>query len=231
MIALPTLTVLIGAVGDSVTDFVNWGTLWLGKHAPDLAQLFGGFSSSSDKEKAVKAVIEKVESEDSTNDGFAGIADVERGKVVPAGMSNDFGSLSVKLADDAYRPFIMLQVAQKIVSHLDQSEPKRYTYEEWTFLLRLLGEDESDESGHRRIGQPLAEDTEIATPVRQNSKQVWSWMGQESPLMSLEDDSEPKWVLRKLMEVLEKELKHRGDQRVARQVGEQMAVLPPSDAQ
>ena len=30
LIALPTLTVLIGAIGDVVGDFVNWYTIWLG---------------------------------------------------------------------------------------------------------------------------------------------------------------------------------------------------------
>lgn len=37
--------------------------------------------------------------------------------------------------------------------------------------------------------------------------------------MSLEEGSEPKWVLKRLMEVLETELKDRGDARLAREAG------------
>ena len=212
-------------MGDSVTDFVNWAIVWLGKHAPDVAKLFGGISSGSGKVQAVKAAIEKVEDDEKrTTNGFDGIADIENGKFVPADRSdhNAFASVSAELAQHAYQPHIMLQVAQKVTSHLDQSPPRKYTYEEWTFLLKLLGEDESDGDGHRRIGQPLPEGVEVASPIRQHEqRQAWSWMGQESPLMSLEDDSEPKWVQQRLMEVLAKELKERGDRRVERGVNAQ----------
>lgn len=108
----------------------------------------------------------------------------------------------------------MIQVCRKVFEHLDEATPRKYTYEEWTFLLRLLGEDESSENNHRRVGQGLDERAEVASPVLQHRHQVWSWMGQESPLMSLEDDSEPKWILKRLMEVLEKEMRRRGDRHV-----------------
>lgn len=220
LIALPTLTVLIGSIGDAVTDFVNWGTLWLGKHAPSLIKLATGMHKNSSKEDTVKMAADKsgaqIEGPGETSTGFEGIADVEKGNVVPAGLSNNtFAEFDLENADDAYRPFLMMQAAQKVVGHLDEETPRKYTYEEWTFLLRLMGEDESTEDNHRRVGQALADKAQVASPVLQNKHQVWSWMGQESPLMSLEDDSEPKWVLKRIMEVLETELKRRGDHLVA----------------
>lgn len=220
LIALPTLTVLIGAVGDAVTDFVNWATLWLGKHVPSLFKLATGMHKDSSKEDTVKVAADKSGAETEgpglTSTGFNGIADVEKGNVVPAGLSNNtFSDLDLEHADDAYRPFLMMQAAKKVVGHLDEETPRKYTYEEWTFLLKLMGEDESTEDNHRRVGQALPETAEVASPVLQYRHQVWSWMGQESPLMSLEDDSEPKWVLKRLMEVLETELKRRGDHHVA----------------
>ena len=73
------------------------------------------------------------------------------------------------------------------MQHLDASPPRRYSFKEWTWLLKLLGEDETNEAGHRRVGQALPQGAEVATPIRTNEKQMWSWLGQESPLMSLEE--------------------------------------------
>ena len=92
-----------------------------------------------------------------------------------------------KIAEHKYRPFIMLKAATKIIEHLDEDPPRKYTFKEWAWLLKLLGEDEDDSSGHRRVGTQLPEGAEVVSPVRTGKHQVWSWLGQESPLMSLED--------------------------------------------
>lgn len=99
---------------------------------------------------------------------------------------------------------------KNVVQHLDASPPRKYTFEEWTWLLKLINEDEANPEGHRIPGQHVDEQHPVAAPLKEDPKQVWSWMGQESPLMSTED--EPKWVLQRLMVVLERELKSRGDQ-------------------
>ncbi|KAK4549420.1 hypothetical protein LTR36_006417 [Oleoguttula mirabilis] len=231
LIALPTLTVLIGAVGDAVTDFVNWATLWLGKHAPSLIKLVTGMHKNANRDETFKVAVERVGAEiegpRAASSGFEGIADVESGKIVPSGLSNNtFGELALHVADEAYRPFLMTQVSQKVLEHLDEETPRKYTYQEWTFLLRLLGEDEASDVNHRKVGQTLPDHAEVASPVLQHKHQVWSWMGQESPLMSLEDDSEPKWVLKRLMQVLEKELRRRGDHHVAKQNEKAEGSLP-----
>lgn len=80
--------------------------------------------------------------------------------------------------------------------------------------VRKLSEDVADntiflEPGHRRHWHPQHL---VNAPLREHDGQVWSWMGQESPLMSTED--EPKWVLRKLIEVVEREVKKRGDSKI-----------------
>jgi len=118
-----------------------------------------------------------------------------------------------------------VQTAQRVLEHIDEEKPRKYTYEEWTWLLRLLGEDESTKEGHRRIGQPLQDGEEIATPIRRNEGQVWSWVGRESPLMDLQDGSEPRWVLRRLLNVLQEDVKRRGDGAVEQAMGRR----PPED--
>ncbi|RMY05659.1 hypothetical protein D0868_06285 [Hortaea werneckii] len=144
--------------------------------------------------------------------------DIETGRVVPAEITDTaFGHVRLGTVEEAYKPFLMLQAARKAIEHLDEESPRKYTFQEWSWILKLLGEDEATEENHRRVGQPVPENAEVATPVCLSPHQVWSWMGQESPLMSLEEGSEPKWVLKRLMEVLELELKRRGDLHVAQE--------------
>lgn len=201
LIALPTLTVLIGSIGDAVGSFVNWYTLWLSNHSPDIRHWFRIFQSrrsspkrALDEANAEAAVGSAVDGEDES--GFHGIANVQRARTIPADIDISAGTLTemqLSVAEETYKPFIMLKAAQTILGHLDEEQPRQYNYKEWTWLLKLLGEDETDESGHRRVGVAVPDGTEVVRPVSAGGtrpaagKGVWSWIGQESPLMSLEE--------------------------------------------
>ncbi|KAF2772410.1 voltage-gated potassium channel [Teratosphaeria nubilosa] len=231
LIALPTLTVLIGAVGDAVTDGVNWAMVWFGKHMPTVISFFGLLKKVENKEKVIKTAIEKAVDEDhGLNESFSGLAKIEDGKAVPKKPENIpenvFEDLSKEAVREAYRPFYVAKAAEVVLGHLDDDTPRKYTYQEWQFLLKIIGEDEENEEAHRIVGEPLNPGVEVATPIRtEPKKQVWSWMGQESPLLSLEDNSEPKWVLKRLLEVLEKDLRHRGDRNIAKKSGRSIESL------
>ena len=86
---------------------------------------------------------------------------------------------------------MLLKAADHILTkHLDADPPRKYSFKEWSWLLKLLGEDEADETRHRRVGQALPDDVKVVSPVNTGEKlegEVWSWLGQESPLMSLEE--------------------------------------------
>lgn len=105
------------------------------------------------------------------------------------------------------------------------SANKQYSYMEWTFYLRLLGESESDGSLHRRArpkpkGQPhhdskgnrQADDAGANRHEHQVSKEEenpgspkWSWIGPRSPLMH--EDNEAEWILKRLFQKLEESLR------------------------
>lgn len=208
----------------TVCSFVNWYTLWLGKHAPNVFNILTGRHRSSSTNDTFQEAIEKVgaeiEGSNANGSGFHDIADIETGRVVPAEITDSaFGHVRLGAVEDAYRPFLMLQAAKKAIEHLDEETPRKYTFQEWTWVLKLLGDDEATEENHRRVGRPIPENAEVSAPACKGPEQVWSWIGQESPLMSLEEGSEPKWVLKRLMEVLEHELKRRGDVRLAEEAG------------
>lgn len=221
LIALPTLTVLIGAIGDALAEFVTWGTEWVGKHGSTvLTFLINALRGDIDAKKAIRATVEKAEqAAEPEPEGFDSIASVENGRVISSHISsNTFKNIKLDQAEEAYLPFVIIKAAQKVLEHMDEDEPRKYSYEEWTWLLKLVGEDESTEEGHRTIGKRSSDDLEVATPLRSSKKQAWSWMGQESPLMDLDDDSEPKWMLKRLMETLERKLKERGDRHLERRL-------------
>ncbi|CAH0015087.1 unnamed protein product [Clonostachys rhizophaga] len=49
--------------------------------------------------------------------------------------------------------FLLISEIQVVSRHLRRKEPRRYTFEEWAWYLRLIGEDERDPSSH---GKPRA---------------------------------------------------------------------------
>ena len=250
---------LIGAIGDVVSSFVTGYTEWVGNNAQNLYQMLKALFAKENKAQRIKEAAKyKPQRPGSANEadaGFHEIADVERRCTVPVTVDLDrLSEMHAAVAEEKYRPMMMLKAAQHIMKHLDESPPRRYTYKEWSWLLKLLGEDETNERGHRRVGQPVREGAEIITPVRDHKDQVWSWLGQESPLMSLEEgeclarrsmcpeslecsltvgscgtDSEPKWVLKKLMEVLSKELQARAERHIKRDIGDISDARDPDE--
>lgn len=188
LIALPTLTVLIGAIGDVVAAFTNWYTAWLGKNAQNLYSILEAVWQPHNKVMDNVRRVRKENSEKSEEDsGLRDIADISKREAVPQIFAtNAVTSIAPELAEDMYRPFVMLKAAHTVMGHLDETPPRKYTYEEWTWLLSLIGEDEADHRGHRRVAVPLPDGLEVQAPMNEKH-QVWSWLGQESPLLSLED--------------------------------------------
>lgn len=223
LLALPTLTVLIGTIGDAMSDFVSWATDLIGTHTSKIKKAIEGMKDAKNRKQLLKEAMQddKESPNDFTaiqahkDDGFDSMAQAEALNAVDNLLPDGDNVRKIRDKEDAdaaayhYRPYIIMREMKNVVEHLDSSPPRQYTFAEWTWLLRLLGEDESLPDGHRRPGHPHNAHKEIAPPLRDGEHQAWSWMGQESPLMTFED--EPKWVMKKLMIVLEKELKKRGD--------------------
>ncbi|KAI0541982.1 hypothetical protein GGR58DRAFT_454675 [Xylaria digitata] len=114
---------------------------------------------------------------------------------------------------------VLMDGIRKVSQELQHSPPKNYSYQEWAWYLRLIGEDESDASTHRRPSKkphPTSDDNAIQ-PIQKHAieggpgdnrqKQVgpkWSWIDHLSPLMDTRDEAE--WILDKLSQRLRQEL-------------------------
>ena len=174
---------------------MNWYTDWIGNNAQNLYAMIKALGKKQNKLQEIKRAATSASNEkkfkiaEEEGNGFDQIAKIEHQRTVPLEFNiDDLSEMEALLAEEKYRPFMLLKAADHILTkHLDASPPKKYSYKEWTWLLKLLGEDETDENGHRRVGQALPEGAEVVTPIRAHKRQVWSWLGQESPLMSLDE--------------------------------------------
>ncbi len=233
LLALPTLTLLIGAIGDNLAEAINSTALKIAE-APWLA----GTTLQRGAIKAKKGVGSK--HKDTKPPGFM---DEEHGPGVKVdhphfgddtahadaahSMAMDFHHAKGAEADPAevrkhrdkarrYRGYLLFKAVKEVVTHLDASPPRRYKYDEWSWFLKILGEDENNPKNHRPL-HALKHEQERHGPGTgigqggfhggkegENEIVPWSWLGPRSPLMS--STSEPHWLLERLMSALETEL-------------------------
>jgi len=101
-----------------------------------------------------------------------------------------------------------------VIKHLNSSPPRKYTFDEWAWYLKLIGEDESNHHTHRKAlrepradgeGLGMAMGNEVIGDGKGEEKKLkWSWVGNRSPLMGNKEEAE--WVLERLTMTLEREL-------------------------
>ena len=216
LIALPTLTVLIGAIGDCVSDFVASSILWLGDHLPESTSFLLGLKKTAQKKKNRAGAFEEgkppgfMDEEQPEGSDFDNQEQAAAVAAIGSDQQKDTEERQdrddAERAGETYRLYLVMKEMKNVVQHLDASPPRKYDYSEWTWFMKLIKEDETTPEGHRR---PWHDPSLVHSPVRDHEQQVWSWLGQESPLMSMEN--EPKWVLIRLMEVVEREVKKKGD--------------------
>ncbi len=115
--------------------------------------------------------------------------------------------------------------------------PVKYSYADWAYFLKLLGEDEQDASIHKTASTVVEEEGPSAEAgARQRAldssgqeasyeatgkqgsgqkpnKEKWSWIGVRSPLMG--DQEEAEWLLEKFFQRLEESLRGEGMEKEA----------------
>ncbi|KAH8887651.1 voltage-gated potassium channel [Thozetella sp. PMI_491] len=136
-------------------------------------------------------------------------------------------AIPVNKAD--YRVLLIDEIT-RVMSHLKSHPPRKYSYQEWVWYLRLIGEDESNPETHRkaqphRHGHKLAphqwhmshlahddqqkehstKPPEGETKTDERKPSQWSWVGSRSPLMGSQEEAE--WILERLTERLAEELR------------------------
>lgn len=223
------MTVLIGSVGGVINEGVNTITLWISDHLPEKTGALSAMKDEASKAKGSEFQSAKPPGfmDDGKSDDAAidDPAHAEAVKGITQGMNGHLGSNAEDAAGKHYRHYLLMKEMRNVVQHVGATPPRQYSYGEWTWFLKLLGEDESSQERHRRPWE-VHESELTATangegPVSAREKdgrlKPWSWLGQKSPLMTAVD--EPRWVLEKLMQALEQELKKEGEKNLAQEKG------------
>lgn len=280
LLAVPTLTILISHMGDTVVKGIKDVTIWLGEisflpnsEARTQDRLKRGlYIATLGKLNFAKPQVdtdEETAKGDETDDEWANFRDMHPGlvQIFDASDRKRINHQDVQALDrlaEAWRGFeeedeevarqkhdqraaaahhyrhLLISHIPKIYADTKLATPKKYSYVEWAFYLRLLGEDESNSALHGKARPPLhppsharrarhdhADEEKLSVPdstastKRDEGGQTlpkWSWIGQLSPLM--QDKDEAEWILERLFEKLEESL---------REASKEMKLKHPTD--
>lgn len=233
LLAVPTLTIVISNMGDTVVKAISDLTLYLGEFtvlpgdAP-VRDRIKKLSAKSTGGKLFEDALGFAEPPGLLNDGRKTVS--EKGDTGgPGAAATDFLAAQVEdeelkeareaeargdtLTEDMHKyHYLLIKEFRSVMKHLNESPPRKYSYEEWAWFLKLMGEDESHTASHRAAPVKVKNDTDAKPDMQQaqtddedGGMRQWSWLGNRSPLMG--DTEEAEWVLERLSMTLEKELK------------------------
>ncbi|CAK7265862.1 hypothetical protein SEPCBS57363_001797 [Sporothrix epigloea] len=122
-----------------------------------------------------------------------------------------------------YHCVLIDEIAQ-VTQHLRHSPPRKYSFQEWAWFLKLIGEDERNADLHRRAhtkprkklwhhnrnsdhhtSEHGKKSPDMNPDDEDPSRLQWSWVGARSPLMGSQEEAE--WILDKLTKRLQAELR------------------------
>jgi potassium channel subfamily K len=235
LLAVPTLTILISNMGDTVVKGIRDLTLYLGEitvlpgeegfrsRVKQLmaqgtrGKLFGDEADISDPPPGLLGGQKEIDAEqapshpaDAQARGTDFLAEeVQDEELKEAGEAKRRGD---KLGENIHEyHYLLVQEFRNVMKHINESPPRKYTYDEWEWFLKLIGEDESNSTFHRQAPVNVKSDhnkkPDIQHLTNGDNDQVrqWSWIGSRSPLMG--ETEEAEWVLERLSITLENELK------------------------
>ncbi|KAF9698917.1 hypothetical protein EKO04_002873 [Ascochyta lentis] len=210
LLAVPTLTILISNMGDTIIKEFKDFTIWVGSLTllPDeeglastlrigakrMRKVYREESQEADQGASIRHMMDRLRGHMEEEElGLADQADQHGDKV---------------MRDIHFYHFILSKEIRQLMKDVDASPPRQYSYTEWSYYLRLLGQDESNPSFHRRAHTYHKHSTR-STPdlgtADDGDEQAWSWLGIRSPLMG--NSSEAQWLLRRLSARLESEMR------------------------
>ena len=248
---MPTLTIVISNMGDTVIKGIRDLTIWLGAFT-----VLPGDESMRDKVKdAAKKVKSGAAGEKQDGDiveeqpGGVNLPEQDRdpekayrkrGEQVPGSAASkatdkmgsafeteeledaeEAKSRGDKLSEDMHLyHYLLVKEIRKVMKDVNEETPIKYSYSDWAYIMRLLGQDEADSHFHRKAPAQAPPQEELGSAGKQTGvdkegesgdkdsavkstgqSTQWSWVGARSPLMG--EQSEPAWVLERLSERLE----------------------------
>jgi potassium channel subfamily K len=217
LLAVPTLTILISNMGDTIIKSFKDFTIWIGSLTvlPEEEGLLSAMKISF--KRLGKGKIQKERDHGEVTPDSAEKHMLERLNRHVNGekfeQTGQTGESDIHMNDAErdtrfYHLILSLEIGQ-LMKDVDASPPRQYTYLEWSYYLRLLGQDEHDRSAHRRPRvdhQHGKDDSPDLGTADDGDDQTWSWLGIRSPLMG--NSNEAQWLLRRLSTTLMSEMRN-----------------------
>ncbi|EUC41250.1 hypothetical protein COCMIDRAFT_106655 [Bipolaris oryzae ATCC 44560] len=210
LVAVPTLTILISNMGDTVIKAFKDFTIWVGSLTvlPDEEGLSAALKVGWTRIKKGKW-DKKAYQDDSANEHKHYTQD----RLTTHAEEAEFGEEEKEAShyddnlelDTHFYHYVLAKEIRTLIKDLEIEPSKQYEYHEWGYYLRLIGQSESDASYHRRPHtHPHYDDGEAPDigSAGDSKQQRWSWLGLRSPLMG--NVSEPQWLLQRLTTTLER---------------------------
>jgi potassium channel subfamily K len=229
LLAIPTLTILISNMGRTVAREIRDVTLLLGNFTilPDeedikttLKRVASKFTTEKTPGKrtgetpCITLAQKKYSTHKSQNPNLGSASNAEPNLVpqVEEVGENSKSKVFLKSRKDLY--YLLIKEIVKVMKDVNNSPPRKYTFEEWEWYLKLLElaglgmcVHWMPPGGRTLDGEELGIIVcECGDRARQEAKErvKWSWVGNRSPLMWNEE--EPEWLLERLTKMLEREL-------------------------
>ncbi|KAJ5639642.1 uncharacterized protein N7484_007504 [Penicillium longicatenatum] len=210
LLAVPTITILISSIGDTIVRFIRDLTLYIGEitilpgDEPLLERLKDIFRMSWTEKWVQETVGEKsdaqaiLDDEKATNDPeqatsqvHHALETVEHKREESASARGDISSANLH-----HYHYLLFQEIQKLMQYTRDNMQKEFDYLEWEYYLALI-------SGKHRPGAD--KDMSTSDDERQREFQQWSWLDKRNPIIG--EKTEVQWLLHALTEALEKELR------------------------
>ncbi|KAF1948579.1 voltage-gated potassium channel [Byssothecium circinans] len=214
LMAVPTLTILISNMGDTVIKAFRDLTIWVGSLTvlPDEQGLSTTLSIGLKRLRLGKLYKPKRDEEDMLSQGASEqkmldrlaehIEEEELEQAEEAGEHGDYLERDIR-----FYHYVLAREIREVMRDINASPPREYTYQEWNYFLRLMGQDENDASAHRkpsiRNERKTKNKHDLGT-ANDGEGNTWSWLGIRSPLMG--NQNEAQWLLQRLSVTLEREL-------------------------
>lgn len=120
---------------------------------------------------------------------------------------------------------VLIDEISSVTQHLKSHPPRKYSFEEWAWFLKLVGEDEDRAENHKKPvpkkrkkrHDGKMEGDEGHEQGDEPEKLQWSWVGSRSPLMGSQEEAE--WILEKLEKTLAEELRRMRDEALGTNTG------------
>ena len=232
LLAVPTLTIVISNMGDTVVKLIRDGTLYLGEFTvlPGEAGLGTRLKQIANKAGPRKFTGSADETLEDEPPGLLGEKEeaphrghLHHGADKSAKERKDSELKAAKSEHDEGNDkgssihvyhYSLAKEFRNVMKHLNESPPRKYTYDEWAYYLKLMGEDEESSTSHRKPpvlpkkdGEQNGGDGEVDMQQAQTEDDTkgnreWSWLGERSPLMGEMEEAE--WVLERLAGRLER---------------------------